>query len=124
MKKIKPYIILHLILLFYSLGGIFSKAAAGKEFLSLEFCLFYGLVLLILGVYALLWQQVLKSVPLNVAYANRAVTLVWGMLWGAAVFRETISVSNVIGAAVVLAGVLLMITDGKKEIGKGGKKDG
>lgn len=115
MKKLKPYLILNLILLFYSLGGICSKTASGKPFLSFEFILFYGLVLFILAVYALLWQQIIKKIPLNTAYANKAVTLVWGMVWGAVIFKEHISLANIIGAAIVLAGVLLMVTGGEKE---------
>lgn len=115
MKKLKPYLILNLIILFYSLGGICSKTASGKPFLSFEFILFYGLVLFILAVYALLWQQIIKKIPLNTAYANKAVTLVWGMVWGAVIFKEHISLANIIGAAIVLAGVLLMVTGGEKE---------
>lgn len=115
MKKFKPYLLLHMILLIYSLGGICSKTASGKKFLSLEFCLFYGLVIFILGVYALLWQQVIKKIPLNIAYTNKAITLVWGMVWGAVIFKEHISVSNIIGAVVVLAGVLPMVTGGEKK---------
>lgn len=115
MKRFKPYIILHIILLIYSLSGICSKTASGKEFLSFEFCLFYGLVIFIMGVYALLWQQVIKQIPLNVAYANKAITLVWGMTWGAIVFKEQITPTNIIGVAVVLAGVLLVVTGGEKK---------
>lgn len=115
MKTLKPYLILNLILLFYSLSGICSKTASGKQFLSFEFILFYGLVLFILAVYAILWQQVIKRIPLNIAYANKAVTLVWGMVWGAVVFKEHISLANIIGAVIVLAGVLLMVTGGEKE---------
>lgn len=115
MKKIKPYIMLHCILFIYSFNGIFSKTAAGKPFLSFEFCLFYGLVILGLGVYAILWQQVLKAIPLNIAYANKAVTLIWGMIWGALIFGETLTARNIIGAAIVLAGVLLMVTGGGKK---------
>ncbi len=115
MKKIKPYLILHLILLFYSLGGLCSKIASAKEFLSFDFILFYGLVLFILAAYALLWQQIIKLVPLNIAYTNKSVTLVWGMVWGVVVFKEQITIANVIGAAVVLIGVLLMVTGGEKE---------
>lgn len=115
MKTLKPYLILNLIILFYSLGGICSKTASGKQFLSFEFILFYGLVLFILAVYAVLWQQVIKRIPLNIAYANKAVTLVWGMVWGAVVFKEHISLANIIGAVIVLAGVLLMVTGGEKE---------
>lgn len=115
MKKYKTYIILHLIILLYSLSGIFSKLASTKQFLSFEFILFYGLVLFIMAVYALLWQQVLKSVPLNIAYANKAVTIIWGMVWGALVFKEQITIANIIGAAVVLAGVILMVTGGDQK---------
>ncbi len=115
MKKIKPYIILNVVLLFYSLSGLFSKTASSKQFLSFEFILFYGLSLFILGVYAILWQQAIKRMPLNVAYANKAVTLVWGMVWGAIFFKEHISLANIIGAAVVLFGVILMVTGGEKK---------
>lgn len=114
MKKITYYLSFHLLLLFFSLGGVFSKTAAGKEFLSFEFFLFYGLVLFVLFVYALIWQQVLRVIPLNIAYANKAVTLIWGMLWGALIFKETITIPNIIGAVVVLAGVLLTVTGGEK----------
>lgn len=115
MKKVKPYLILHIILLFYSLGGICSKTAASKNFLSYEFCLFYGLMLFILAVYAVLWQQVLKSVPLNIAYANKSITLVWSMTWGVLIFKESISISNIVGAVIVLVGVLLMVIGGEKK---------
>lgn len=115
MKKFKPYFLLHLILFIYSLNGICSKVASGETFLSFRFCLFYGLAILGLGIYALLWQQVLKSIPLNIAYANKAITLIWGMLWGAFIFKETITINNIIGAVVVLFGVLLMTTGGVKQ---------
>lgn len=114
MKKLKPYLILNLLLLFFSLGGVCSKTASRKQFLSFDFILFYGLTLFILAVYALLWQQVIKKIPLNIAYANKAITLVWGMVWGIVFFREHITFSNIIGAAIVLTGVLLMVTGGEK----------
>ncbi len=115
MKKFKPYIFLHLIILFNSLGGICSKIASQKQFLSFEFCFFYGMALFVLAVYAVLWQQAIKKIPLNIAYSNKAVTLIWGIIWGAVIFREHISITNIIGAAVVLAGVLLMVTGGEKK---------
>ena len=32
--------------------------------------------------YAFGWQQVIKHLPLTTAYANKAVTVVWGILLG------------------------------------------
>ena len=111
MNNIKYYLILNLILFFYSLGGICSKAAAGKSFLSFDFILFYCMTLFILAVYAVLWQQIIKKIPLNIAYANKAITLVWGIV----IFKEYMSLSNIIGVIVVLVGVLLVVTGGEKE---------
>lgn len=117
MKKVKPYLLLNLLLIMYSLSGIFSKIASAKSFLSLEWCFFYGMVILIMGIYALLWQQVLKNIPLNIAYANKAVTLIWGMLWGLLFFNEKISITNIVGAAVVFCGVILMVTGEERKNG-------
>ena len=72
-------------------------------------------MILVLGVYAVLWQQVLKKMQLNVAYANKAVAIIWGMLWGVLFFNETLSAQNVIGAALVLFGVVLMAADEDKK---------
>ena len=116
MKTIKYYLSFHFLMLFLSLGGIFFKTAANKKFLSFEFFLFYSLVLFVLFVYALVWQQILKFIPLNIAYANKAVTLIWGMIWGALIFKETITILNILGAVVVVAGVLLTVTGGEKKI--------
>lgn len=115
MKKLLPYIVLQMIILIYSLGGICSKMASSKDFLSFEWIFFYGLVLLALGIYAILWQQVLKKVNLNVAYASKAVTLIWGSIWGVVIFHETISWNNILGGVIVLAGVILMVTGGDKK---------
>ena len=54
MKRAIPYIVLHLIILLHSLSSICSKMASSKPFLSLEWCIFYGLVIVLLGVYAII----------------------------------------------------------------------
>ena len=117
MDKIKPYIMLHLLLLVYSCCGIFSKTAGGKEFLSVEWCFFYGMTIVLMGVYALFWQKILKHIPLNIAFANKAVTIIWGMVWSALFFNETITVGKLIGAAVVFLGVIITITGEEKQNG-------
>ncbi len=115
MKKVLPYIALHVVILIYSFSGICSKTAASKDFLSFEWLLFYGLVLLILAFYAIVWQQILKKLPLNVAYANKAITVIWGMLLGCIVFGETVNVPRIIGGVLILAGIILMSPAGKSK---------
>lgn len=98
---------LHLLLLVYSLSGFFSKNAAAQPVMSLQFVLFYGGMLAILFGYAIGWQQVIKRLPLTLAFANKAVTVIWGMVWGVIFFGETITHPMVIGAVLVMAGVVL-----------------
>lgn len=108
-EKIKSYIGLHLLLLFYSLGAVCSKMAGKTEFLSITFILFYGLVLLDLFVYAIVWQQILKKLPLVTAYANKAVTVIWGLVWGMLIFKETITIWNIVGAIIIIFGIYMVV---------------
>ena len=110
-KNTKTILALNILLMFFSLGGIFSKLASKQSFLSLEFILCYGALLFIMFVYAIGWQQVIKRLPLTMAYANRAVTIVWGIIWGLLFFNEKLNVGKIIGAVIVIAGVLLYVTE-------------
>lgn len=77
--------------------------------MSPKFILFYSLVLLDLAVYAIVWQQVLKKLPLVSAYANKAVTVIWGLIWGMVIFKESLTIWNVIGAIVIIIGIYIVV---------------
>lgn len=111
----KVFIALHLLLLFYSLSSVLSKLAAGQEFLSLPFFLCYGGMFVVLVVYAIGWQQILKRLPLTVAFANKAVTLVWSMVFGALLFGEHIGIKQIIGCALAVCGVVLFVRSDAEE---------
>ena len=114
--RIKTIFALHLLLMVYSCSGILSKTAAGVEFLSPEFCLLYAGIIALLGLYAIGWQQILKRLPLTTAFSNKAVTIVWGIIWGMLFFSEPISLGKCIGALLIIAGVVLFsIADGETE---------
>ena len=124
-SDIKYLIILHLFLGVYSMIGIASKFAAGEEFLSFRFILFYGIVLVGLAVYAVAWQQIIKHMPLITAYANRGVTVIWGIIWGYFIFSEEITVRKLIGAAIIICGVVFIVTaDAKEETAAKESSDG
>ena len=107
--KIKYLMALHIELLLFSLGGVCTKMASQYDFLSFWFIFFYGLVILNLGVYAIVWQQIIKKLPLNTAYSNKAITIVWGILWGFLFFREQITWNMIVGALMVIVGVVLVV---------------
>lgn len=103
-------LLLHGGLLISSLSGVFAKFAAQEDLFSLPFFFYYGLDLAAMFVYAVIWQQVLKRMPLTVAYANRPISLIWGLVWGAMLFSETITWNMLLGAAVIFVGIYIMVT--------------
>ncbi len=113
-KKVtfKNIVALQLIIIVYTFSGVFGKMATrGNEFMSTMFIVFIALDFIVLAVYAVLWQQALKRFDLHVAYANRAVAIVWGMVWSAIIFQEGITVFNIIGTIIIIAGTFLVNSD-------------
>jgi len=114
-KRYRTIILLNVLLLVYSLSGVCSKLAAGEAFLSGRFLLFYGMVLFLMAVYAFAWQQIIKKLPLTMAYANKAVSVLWAMVWGGIFFEEKISLGKGIGAILVVSGIVLFALSDSKE---------
>lgn len=103
------FVVLHIILFVMSFSGICSKLASNEKLFSLKFVLFYSLVIVILGVYAVFWQQIIKHISLTTAFCNKAVGIVWGMIWGLIFFKETIKWNMVLGAIIVIFGVIVVV---------------
>ena len=70
---------------------------------------------MLLMVYAFVWQQIIKYLPLSTAFANKAVTVVWGLVWGKFVFNEGINIGKLFGALLVVSGVVIYALDNKME---------
>ena len=104
---------LHLLFFLYSLFSVFSKMGSRAEAFSLQFFLCYGAAFLMLGIYALGWQQIIKVLPLSTAFANKAVTVVWGLVWGKLLFNENITTGKLIGIGFIVAGIVLFSYSGK-----------
>ena len=91
---------LHISLLFSSLSGVCSKMASRytDHIFSVSFIFWFGLVFVIMF-----------------GYANRPVTLIWGIIWGALIFGEKVTWNMIAGAAVIFAGIYLVTgEDGEK----------
>lgn len=118
MKKgmLKDIILLEVVFLIYSCSSLVGKFSSGSEIMSFKFIVLYGLEVVILGVYALIWQQVIKRFELSVAYANKAVTLLWALLWSVVLFGESLKLNQVIGILLVILGIVILNTGSSKEI--------
>lgn len=124
-KKIqcKDFLMLQVVFLIYSFTSLTQKLASSflpqnagstqelvQQLINWKLILSAGLVVLLLGVYALLWQQVIKRFELSVAYANKAITLLWALVWGIFIFHEEITPGKVIGILLVMAGIYVLNT--------------
>lgn len=118
MKKkidIKGLIMLEIAFFIYSLSSMFSKNATYNNEQFIHIIIFYLLSVFMLGIYAIVWQQVLKRIDLSVAFANKGITIIWGMIWGAIIFKEKITLGMIIGAIIVIIGIIVMMCGNKEE---------
>ncbi|MDD4028727.1 MAG: transporter [Caldisericia bacterium] len=102
------FFFLHFSLFLFSLSGIFAKLASNHSLSSFHFYLLYGIEFVLLIVYAVLWQQVLKKMDLSIAYANRGAIFLWTFMGSLFLFDETISLYNIVGAVVISIGIYIV----------------
>lgn len=108
-NKIRNLLFLHLLLMLYSLTGIFSKLAAGQRIFSFNFIKFYSMEFVILFFYAIGWQQVIKRVSLTTAFINKSATILWGLIWGVVFFGETVTLKKIISMILVISGMIIYV---------------
>lgn len=109
--KLFSFLFMHIAFLVYTLYPLLGKFATHYEMLSFQFVALYCVVFAILFLYAILWQQVLKRIPLTTAIANKSITIVWGMIFGLLLFGEGISLKMLIGAVLILSGIFILSTE-------------
>lgn len=107
-ERIKDFVLLHLCIMWYTCTSLLSKQASNYDFLSLEYIICYGAIIVVLGLYAILWQQIIKKFEPSVAYSNKSISLIWTMLFSSIIFNERVTLNNAIGAVVIIAGVILV----------------
>lgn len=107
-NKIFNYIFLHFCVLLFTVTTILSKYASAYDFLSLNYIMIFALMIINLGVYAILWQQAIKPFKASVAYSNKSLTTIWTLVFSAVLFNERITIHNIIGAMMIIFGVVLV----------------
>lgn len=92
--------------LVYSCSTIFSKLASQYEFLSTKYMLYFVGVVLMLFLYAVLWQKVLSFMELNKAFLCKSVTILIVLFFSYFIFGETVTINNLIGASLIIMGLI------------------
>ncbi|PKK40061.1 hypothetical protein ABB02_00567 [Clostridiaceae bacterium JG1575] len=96
----------------YSIVSVLSKRSA--MVLSVQgpraplFIAHVALLVLFLGLYAVVWQGVLKETDLSIAYIHKGFGLFWTLLWSMFLFQEELTWNQGIGLMVLIAGIILV----------------
>ena len=104
----KKLILLLVVFIIFSTTGIFMKLASMEVFLSLPFIFYYSCELGIIALYAILWQIVLKRIPLTLAFMSKSITIVFALLIAHFIFGEKITLNNIIGSFIIISGIVYL----------------
>lgn len=107
-------LLLQLVVGIYSVNTVIAKLVSGQKVFSPAFIGLLFLEVCVLGVYALLWQQLIKHFELSVAYANKAMGLIWSLIWSIVLFHEGVKWNQLLGIVLVMIGIICMNGDEKK----------
>ena len=101
----KILFLLSVSLVIQSLSSVFIKYAGKYETLSREFLFFYILAVGCLGVFAIMWQFLLELIPLTTAYLRKGILYILILIWSVLLFKEQVTVFNIIGSIIIIAGI-------------------
>lgn len=106
-KSYKTYLALVGVNLVYACTSIFTKMASRQEMLSWPYILWIAGAVGVMGLYAILWQQVITRLPLSTAYMFKGTSLIFVLLISALLFGEAITTANIIGSVIIISGIVL-----------------
>ena len=110
-EKINSYLILYAAFLIYSVSSVCAKFSSQQNTLT-KAIVFLGLEMACLGIYAIIWQQALKRFSLVTAMASKGIVVIMNMIWSIWLFEESVSICNIVGAAVIIWGIWVVSSDG------------
>ena len=90
-----------------SLSSVFIKYAGQYETLSPEFIFYFVIAVGCLGVFAIMWQFLLELIPLTTAYLRKGILYILILIWSVILFNETVTINNIIGSIIIIAGISL-----------------
>ena len=111
LKNIKKYFLLYFCFFIYSISTLCAKFASNQE-MPIKILVYMGLEVVCLGIYALIWQQVLKKFSLVTAMASKGIVVIFNLIWSILLFKEVITIYNIIGAVIIIGGIWVVSSDG------------
>jgi len=105
------YTMVILAIVLESLTSSFLKLGSQNPFLSPMYLFWLCVAVVVLGLYAIIWQLVLEKIPLTTAYLRKGISYILVFIWAAVIFKEVITIKQIIGMAVIFVGMVVSIKD-------------
>ena len=105
--KFSQIIVLLSINFLYACVSLFTKYASQQDFMSWNYMVGLIAAVGVMGLYAVLWQQILKRIELSMAYMFKGTSLIFVMLLAYVFFDEQITWNNIVGAIIIISGIVL-----------------
>lgn len=83
----------------------------------------FGLAVIILGIYAVCWQLILERIPLTTAYLRRGFSYILLFVWSTLIFHENITIRQIIGIAVISLGMFISVSGDSSAPGSSGNTE-
>lgn len=93
--------------LLYACVTFFTKNASLERMFSPGYLLFMAGAVCVMGLYAIIWQQLIKRVPMGEAYMFKGTSLIFVLCFSVLFFGEAITINNIVGAALIVGGIVL-----------------
>jgi len=110
LNKLRKYLLLYSCFFIYSVSTICAKLASAQD-LIFKVLVFIVLEIGCLGLYAIIWQQVLKQFTLITAMSSKGVVVILNLVWSVVLFKEVITMSNIIGSVIIICGIWMVSLD-------------
>ena len=94
----------------YSFVSVAAKVAANQAYFFMV-VMYVLLEVALLGIYAILWQQILKKISLVVAMSCKGISLILTLAWSVMFFSEEITFYNIVGSLFILVGIWMVALD-------------
>lgn len=108
LRKIRLTFLMLLCFCFYVAATILCKQASEFDLRSFSFVFSFCSIVMILGIYAILWQKVLSVIELNKAYLCKSSTLLIILASSHIIYGEEVTTNNIIGASIITVGLFVL----------------
>lgn len=113
MGSFKDFMKIQIANIIFSFASVVTKFVSvvwqEQGMLNLKFVSGVALYVMLLGIYAVFWQKIMKTTDLSAAYLCKGMVIFWSLLWAYLLLNENITVMNLIGTILIFIGTTVVM---------------